>query len=59
MALGVTEMIWWPKIDHGTFEGFIAEDKESVVGFCYGGTQAGEVLVLAMLPDYEGIGAGS
>ena len=29
-----------------------------VVAFCYGDTQTGEVLVLAVLPDYEGAGVG-
>ena len=59
VAIGVTEESWAPKIDNGTFEGFVVEDKESVVGYCYGDTQTGEILVLALLPDYESIGAGS
>jgi ribosomal protein S18 acetylase RimI-like enzyme len=57
-AIGVTEELWAPKIDNGTFEGFVVEDKESVVGYCYGDTQTGEILVLALLRDYENIGAG-
>ncbi len=58
MAIGVTEESWAPKIDNGTFEGFVVEDNDCVVGYCYGDTQTGEILVLALLPDYEGIGAG-
>lgn len=58
VAIGVTEESWAPKIDDGTFEGFVVEDKASVVGYCFGNTQTGEILVLALLPDYEGIGVG-
>lgn len=58
IALGVTEEAWSPKLEQGMYEGWVAEDKGTVVGFCFGDRQTGEVLVLALLAPYEGIGIG-
>ena len=55
---GVTKEIWEPNIDAGTFEGFVAENRGGVVGYCFGNPQTLEILVLALLPDYEGNGLG-
>jgi len=39
-------------------KGWLCEDSESVVGFSMGDRSNGEVLVVAVLPDYEGNGIG-
>ncbi|MFZ1661660.1 MAG: GNAT family N-acetyltransferase [Paracoccaceae bacterium] len=38
--------------------GFLLEDQGEVVGFCIGDRLTGEVVVLALLPEYEGRGWG-
>lgn len=38
--------------------GFLLEDRGAVAGFCIGDRPTGEVVVLALLPDYEGRGWG-
>lgn len=56
--LGVTEETWVPLIKNGRISGVIAESPDGVVGFCNGDVNTGEVLVLAVLPEYEGHGLG-
>jgi ribosomal protein S18 acetylase RimI-like enzyme len=58
IAFGVTEESWGPRLDNGIYEGFVAEDKDTVAGYCFGDTQTGEILVLALLPAYEACGLG-
>lgn len=57
-ALGVTQDTWAPLIDGEQLQGFVAETATELVGFCFGDQSSGEVLVLAVLPDYEGRGIG-
>jgi ribosomal protein S18 acetylase RimI-like enzyme len=42
----------------GANVGAVCTSEGQVVGFCSGAVATGEVLVLAVLPDYEGRGAG-
>lgn len=42
----------------GTVRGWLCEDGGRAVGFSMGNKRAGEVQVLAVLPDYEGRGIG-
>ena len=58
VAIGVTQEHWTPKLENGTYIGFVAEDNNNIVAFCFADTQTGEVLVLAVLPPYEGAGVG-
>jgi ribosomal protein S18 acetylase RimI-like enzyme len=57
--LGVTEETWVPLIRDGSIVGVVAESNDVVIGFCSGDTESGEVLVLALLPEYEGQGIGT
>lgn len=41
-----------------TQSGWLCENRGDVVGFCIGDRETGEVVVLAVLPDYEGQGIG-
>ena len=59
VLIGVTYDSWGKKIENEIYVGFVAEDKGKIIAFCFGDTNTGEVLVLAVLPDYEGAGAGS
>jgi len=58
VAIGVTDENWAPKVENGIYSGFVAEDQDKVVAYCFGDTQTGEVMVLAVLPSYEGSGVG-
>ena len=55
---GVTEEAWVPLIRAKSIVGVVAEFKDEVIGFCSGDVNTGELLVLAVLPDYEGRGIG-
>ncbi len=55
---GITESTWGPQIDDGTIVGVVATSSENIVGFCSGDSKTGEVLVLAILPEYESCGIG-
>jgi ribosomal protein S18 acetylase RimI-like enzyme len=55
---GVTKESWVPLIRDKRIVGVVAESGNEVVGFCSGDTSTGEVLVLALLPEYEGRGLG-
>lgn len=56
--LGITVESWRAGIAAGDFIGRIACDGERMAGYCFVSRDSGEVLVLALLPDYEGRGIG-
>jgi ribosomal protein S18 acetylase RimI-like enzyme len=55
---GVTKDAWVPLVKDKRIIGVVAESRDEVVGFCSGDAKTGEVLVLALLPAYEGYGLG-
>jgi len=57
--IGVNAANWCPLIESGEFLGEICEANDVVVGFCFGEVKSGEILVLAVLPEYEGMGIGT
>ena len=57
-AIGVTPETWKPRLRTGSYTGFVAEADGVVIGFSFGDTGNGEVLVLAVLAGYEGRGIG-
>lgn len=57
-ALGITAESWAGDILSTELEGFIAESDRRLVGYCFGNTRSGEVVVLAVHPDVEGRGVG-
>jgi ribosomal protein S18 acetylase RimI-like enzyme len=57
-TIGVTEASWPPLIESGEFIGFVALQSDVVISFCFGDTNSGEILVLAVLAGYEGHGIG-
>jgi ribosomal protein S18 acetylase RimI-like enzyme len=57
-AIGVTAVSWSPLIENSEIIGSVALDKNIIVGFCFGESSAGEILVLAVLSGYEGFGIG-
>ena len=57
-SLGVTPESWSSLMERQQIQGFVAESASGIVGFCFGDQRSGEVLVLAVLPDFEGGGIG-
>lgn len=57
-SVGVTETSWKRASENGELIGFICEFQRQLVGFTFRDTHSGEVMVLAMLAEYEGKGLG-
>ncbi|MNU55545.1 Acetyltransferase (GNAT) family protein [compost metagenome] len=57
-AVGVTPESWASEIREGTLPGYIAEAENQMAGYCFGDKKTGEIVVLALLPAYEGTGIG-
>jgi ribosomal protein S18 acetylase RimI-like enzyme len=59
IAWGFTPETVWEKYLQGQYIGWVCEDRGQVVGFCTGDALTGEVIVIALLPRYEGRKIGS
>ena len=57
-ALGITVESWGDGIRDGCFPGYVCVEDGRMVGYCFGDRDTGEIIVLAMVPSHEGIGAG-
>jgi ribosomal protein S18 acetylase RimI-like enzyme len=57
-ALGITAESWANNIQSEEIQGFVAQAGHEVAGYCFGNTKSGEVVVLAVLPTFEGQGVG-
>lgn len=55
---GVTPEGWQAAIADGSLPGHVATVGDEIVGYCFGERETGEIVVLALLPDYEGRGVG-
>jgi GNAT superfamily N-acetyltransferase len=55
---GVTHESWSRDVAQGLLPGYICLDGERMVGYCFGNRATGEIVVLALLPDWEGKGIG-
>lgn len=57
-SLGITAESWGDDIRKGQLPGHICVFDGATVGYCFGDTRTGEVVVLALLPAFEGLGIG-
>lgn len=57
-SIGVTEESWGKLMDSGTIIGAVFECNGQVVGYCYADTETREILVLAVLAEFDGQGIG-
>jgi ribosomal protein S18 acetylase RimI-like enzyme len=57
-AMGITVASWSKDVETGTLAGFVCMDGQTLAGYAFGDTVSGEVVVLALLPQYEGQGLG-
>ncbi|MBA4340786.1 MAG: GNAT family N-acetyltransferase [Methylibium sp.] len=56
--LGITPASWAEDTRCGRLPGHVCQDGEQLLGYCFGDAASGEIVVLALLPDYEGQGIG-
>ena len=57
-AIGVTTDLWSPLIENSEIIGYAALHRNIIVGFCFGESAKGEILVLAVQSGYEALGIG-
>jgi GNAT superfamily N-acetyltransferase len=57
-SAGITAETWAKDIESGALPGFVCRIDGRLVGYCFGASGSGEVVVLALLPDYEAQGLG-
>ncbi|EHK64621.1 GNAT family N-acetyltransferase [Achromobacter arsenitoxydans] len=57
-AVGVTLESWGAAVRDGALPGYVATVQGRICGYCFGDRETGEIVVLALLPEYEGRGAG-
>ena len=57
-AVGVTLESWRSGISNGSFPGYVGTVENELIGYCFGNRDTGEIVVLALLPEYEGKGIG-
>ena len=56
--LGITMASWGAEVDSGQLVGQLGVSSTGIVGYCFGDTGTGEIVVLALLPQAEGQGLG-
>lgn len=57
-SFGITAESWGKRIEAGDLSGYVCTDTGRIVGYCFGDKHTGEILVLALLPEYENRGIG-
>lgn len=56
--MGITVASWAADVRSGVLPGHVCLDGDRIAGYCFGDKASGEVVVLALLPDYESRGIG-
>ena len=57
-ARGITAQSWADDIQTGALPGHVCMVDGSIVGYCFGASKSGEIVVLALLPEFENQGIG-
>ncbi len=57
-SIGVTVRTWGENIASGALPGQVCVVDDNIVGYCFGDRETGEIVVLALLPDFENCGIG-
>jgi N-acetylglutamate synthase-like GNAT family acetyltransferase len=56
--LGITHSSWSKSVADGNLPGYVCLEEGQIVGYCFGDRTTGEIVVLAVLSDWEGKGIG-
>lgn len=57
-SMGITAVTWGEDIRSGAVPGQVCSANGRMIGYCFGSIDDGEIVVLALLPEYEGRGIG-
>jgi ribosomal protein S18 acetylase RimI-like enzyme len=57
-SMGITAGSWGNDIEAGRLPGYLCTDGNTIVGYCFGDKHTGEIVVLVVMPQYEGRGIG-
>jgi GNAT superfamily N-acetyltransferase len=57
-SYGITAKSWAQSVETGRSSGIVCIEGGRIVGYCFGDNQTGEIIVLALFPEYEGQGIG-
>ena len=57
-SMGITVASWSENIRTGALPGHVCSANGKMIGYCFGSSKEGEVVVLALLAEYEGQGIG-
>jgi ribosomal protein S18 acetylase RimI-like enzyme len=57
-ARGITLDSWRRDVSEGVLHGYVCVTGDKIVGYCFGSRDTGEIVVLALLPEYEDKGVG-
>ena len=57
-SIGVTAESWGDHINSGALPGHVCMSGGTIVGYCFGARETGEIEVLVVLPDFEDRGIG-
>ncbi len=56
--VGITAESWADMMRSGSLPGQVCHHDGQLVGYCFGERDTGEIIVLALLPEFEGLGIG-
>ena len=56
--VGITADTWARMMRSGSLPGYVCQCGGQLAGYCFGERDTGEIVVLALLPEYEGSGIG-
>ena len=56
--VGITADSWADMMRSGSLPGQVCHHDGQLVGYCFGERDTGEIIVLALLPEFEGLGIG-
>jgi len=56
--LGITSESWSELVRTDALPGFVCRNSGRIIGYCFGERKTGEVVVLALLPEFENQGIG-
>ena len=56
--LGITAESWGQDISDDKLPGFVGLAGDQMAGYCFGDKASGEIVVLALLPEFENLGIG-
>jgi GNAT superfamily N-acetyltransferase len=52
-SMGITVETWSTAVREGELTGKLCKQEEAIVGYCFGSRKSAEIMVLALLPEYE------